>query len=169
MRLYFVLLATSLLVLAPDSKAQRLVRSATAATPSSTASDTTCTYSSCALRVEPGLRGPRLVRGRASAVAVELGGLTPPSVDELFASSDSAATYAARYTHAERVNRLLTYGGIIAGAVGLSQADRSNGYTFGGLGALLASIPFQHSAERSLSRAVWWYNAALPTTPSAQK
>ena len=169
MRHHLVLLATMLLVLAPKSEAQRLVRSATTVKQSLTVADTNCTYATCALRVEPGFKGPRLVRGRTNTVAAELGGLEPPAVRELFSQSDSAAAYAGRYARAERVNRLLTYGGIIVGAVGLAQSDRSNGLTFGGLGALLVSIPYQHTAERSLSRAVWWYNAALPTASSDRK
>jgi hypothetical protein len=31
-----------------------------------------------------------------------------------------------------------------------------------GVGFAIASIPFVLRAQRDLSRAVWWYNAALP-------
>jgi len=127
-----------------------------------------CTvYAECALRVEPDLRrGAQLVRGVAGRVAATVDPIDRSEFTRLFAGNDSAAFHAQTYVRAERVNRILTLGGIVAGAVGLASERRMNGLTLAGAGMLLASIPYQAAAERGLSRAVWWYNAALAAPPA---
>lgn len=126
-----------------------------------------CTYAACALRVEPSFfDGPRLVRGTSGTTAAGLSTLRPAELAKLFAGNDSASVYALRFLRAERVNRVLTFGGIVLGAVGLAQPARLNGLTVVGAGMLATSVPYQIAAQRGLSRAVWWYNAALPAAPS---
>ncbi|MEO5870820.1 MAG: hypothetical protein ABIT91_13295 [Gemmatimonadaceae bacterium] len=81
---------------------------------------------------------------------------------QLFATSDSASTYAAQYIGAERVSRPLTIAGSALAAIGMLQDKRMNGYTISGLSLVALSIPFVHRQERALRRAIWWYNADLP-------
>lgn len=129
------------------------------------AAQPSCSYADCALRVEPSLRGPRLVRGTAGSAVVGLGTPRPTELARLFAGNDSASVYAARYVRDERWNQGLTFAGAILAAAGFLQPHPLNGLSAAGTGMLLTSIPFQFRAERGLSRAVWWYNAALPSAP----
>lgn len=126
-----------------------------------------CTsYTLCALRVEPSTHGRHIVRGAARTRAAGLGPLRPAELMQLFATSDSSSIHAARFIRAERKNRLLSLGGIIAGAVGLSAERRMNLLTAAGAVMLVTSVPFQMEAERGLNNAVWWYNEGLArTTP----
>jgi hypothetical protein len=128
-----------------------------------------CTYETCALRVEPSfLSGPKLLRGHAGE---EVGSLGPfgGGVDTLLAGPDSAAVYGRRYV--TNVRRASTLGliGTAAFIVAYVRSDRfrdsddtSSAIALTGAGFALASIPFTLRAARSLSRAVWFYNAALP-------
>ncbi|MEO5818038.1 MAG: hypothetical protein ABIT20_22405 [Gemmatimonadaceae bacterium] len=45
----------------------------------------------------------------------------------------------------------------------------ANGYTISGAGLLAVSIPYLFKQETALSRAVWWYTAALPAVPAVSK
>jgi hypothetical protein len=95
-----------------------------------------CTYETCALRVEP---------------------------------RDSAAANARRYVRAARTSNTLALLGAAAyvallvhsnnTADDLDNTDIALGVT--GLAFGIASIPFNLRAGQSLSRAVWFYNAAL--------
>lgn len=126
-----------------------------------------CSYADCALRVERGLwSGPSLVRGVTGRPVADLGALRPADVLPLFAGNDSASMYGAQYLSAARVNHPLTFGGIVLAAVGLAQHERMNAFTAIGASMLAVSIPFQIAEERSLGRAVWWYNSALSTGPA---
>ena len=123
-----------------------------------------CTYVTCALRVQTSFRGRRLVRGTEDSVVVELGTLRSSALTRYFAGNDSAQVHGRRFVRADRENQLLTFGGVVLGAVGLAQSNRVNGLSAVGASLLVVSLPFQHSAESALSRAVWWYNAKLPAT-----
>jgi hypothetical protein len=94
------------------------------------------------------------------------GGIQP-----LLNGPDSAAAYGQRYVRASHRSATLALIGAVAySAVVIhthsfrsdkfSTADVAVGLT--GAGLLLASGPFGLQAQRSLSQAVWWYNAALP-------
>ncbi|MDQ2665373.1 MAG: hypothetical protein M3Z05_05125 [Gemmatimonadota bacterium] len=118
------------------------------------------------MRIERGLwSGPSLVRGATGRPVADLGGLRPPDVLTVFAGNDSASMYGRKYLNAARVNHALTLGGAVLAAVGLAQHERLNAYTAVGAGMLAVSIPFQVDEERTLSRAVWWYNSALAGGP----
>lgn len=121
-----------------------------------------CDYATCALRVEPRrFLGPQLVRGTMGSSVMDLSGPRASELGPLFAGNDSASHYGNEYLRAARANRGLTLGGLVLGAIGLAQPDRMNGYTAAGASMLVVSLPFQFVEERALSRAVWWYNAAL--------
>lgn len=127
-----------------------------------------CTYETCALRVEPHFLTPsRLLRGREG---VEIGrlGAFGGGVDSLLAGPDSAASYAHRYVTATRRANGLALLGAVAWVVALSRTDNlldadptTAGIALTGVGLSIASIPFALHAQRSLSRSVWFYNAAL--------
>lgn len=125
----------------------------------SAADSTRCSYIECALRVEPSFRGPRLVRGLAGSPVARL---DQRDLLHVFAGNDSALAYAAQYQRAERTDQLLTIPGIVLGLVGLSGPKPDYAMAAVGGGLVIASFPYQSRAQRSLSRAVWWYNAALP-------
>jgi hypothetical protein len=129
-----------------------------------------CTYESCALRVEPGIfSAPKLLRGRAGEEVGSLGAFGG-GVETLLAGPDSAAAYTRRYVTNIRPSSALGLLGTVAFVVA---SVRSNGFrdrdntssaiALTGAGLALVSIPFSVKAKRSLSRAVWFYNAALPT------
>jgi hypothetical protein len=128
-----------------------------------------CTYETCALRVEPRFWGPnRLLRGREGVEVGKLGGFGG-GVDTLLAGPDSAAAHARKYvTAARRSNTLGVLGAVAYVALlfhsdnfsdDLDNTDIALGIT--ALGFSIAAIPFELHAKRSLSRAVWFYNAAL--------
>jgi hypothetical protein len=129
-----------------------------------------CTYATCALRVEPRFWVPaRLVRGAAGVEVGRLGGFGG-GVDTLLAGPDSAAAYARGYVKAARTSSVLGLAGAVAYVVVLWRTDNfrddidntSVAAGLAGVGFAIASIPFVLRAQRDLSRAVWWYNAALP-------
>ena len=128
-----------------------------------------CTYETCALRIEPRFWGPnRLLRGREGVEIGKLGGFGG-GVDSLLAGPDSAAAYTRRYVTAARTTNTLSLLSAVAFVVVATRTDwfrddASDGeVAIGVTGAALAlvSIPFRLRAEQSLSRAVWFYNAAL--------
>lgn len=128
-----------------------------------------CTYETCALRVEPRFWGPhRLLRGREGVEVGKLGGFGG-GVDTLLAGPDSAATYARRYVHAARTANGLSLLSAVAFVVVATRTDwfrddASDGEVaigVAGTALALVSIPFRLRAEQSLSRSVWFYNAAL--------
>jgi hypothetical protein len=129
-----------------------------------------CTYETCALRIEPSFfSGAKLLRGRSGEEVGRLGAFGG-GVDTLLAGPDTAAALARVYvTNARRASTLGLIGSI---AVIVAYArtdsfrdadDTSLALALTGLGFTIASIPFTLRAQRSLSRAVWFYNAALPT------
>jgi hypothetical protein len=132
-----------------------------------------CTYMRCALRVEYSFRGAALVRGTQGE---RVGGISifGPGVPLLRNRSDSSGIYARRYLHNARWNAALgVIGGVALGtAIMMLNKEGPNDFddriwVLYGVGAagLWGSLPFSLKAQRSLSRAVWWYNATLPQTP----
>jgi len=135
----------------------------------SQASEAPCTYEACALRLRPGgwFSGPKVVRGPAG---VEVAGYGRRSTfEEMFASSDSAAShYAAFETHDRRADVL----GAVAAALGLAAtivelrndahpSGWSVGLYAGGITTgLLARLP-RRRAHAEFSDAMWWYNREL--------
>lgn len=128
-----------------------------------------CTYETCALRVEPAiLAAPRLLRGRAGIEVGRLGAFGG-GVDTLLAGPELAATHARRYVTSIRTANTL---GLLSAVAFVVVASRTNWFRhngdatdraigIGGTALALVSIPFRVSAEQNLSRAVWFYNAAL--------
>jgi hypothetical protein len=139
----------------PIAVANVAVSRATAAAPP-------CTYATCALRVERSIWHRRIVRGATGSSVASLDMPKSSEIAQLFAGSDSASVYGAKYVRAEQINRPLTIVGTALAAVGILQDKRMNGYTISGFSMLAVSIPFVYAQERALSRAVWWYNAGLP-------
>jgi hypothetical protein len=128
-----------------------------------------CTYETCALRVEPRFfSAPLLLRGREGVVVGKLGGFGG-GVDSLLAGPDSAAAHARRYVREVRTANTLSLLSAVAFVVVATRTDwfRDNAsdgdVAIGVTGTVLAlaSIPFHLRAEQNLSRAVWFYNAAL--------
>lgn len=144
-------------------------QTATAQTPAAAGVAAGCTYATCALRLEPGFLGPRLVRG-ASGESVSRLGAFGGGMQTLLNGPDSAAAYGQRYVRASHRSAALSLIGAAAYIVVLVRTDNlrnrmSNGdvaVALTGAGFLIASGPFERQARRSLSQAVWWYNAALP-------
>ena len=128
-----------------------------------------CTYDTCALRVEPAiLSAPRLLRGRAGLEVGSLGAFGG-GVDTLLAGPEQTVLHTHRYVRQIRAANALGLLSAVAFVVVASRTDwfrddASDGEVALGItGAALAlvSIPFRVSAERNLSRAVWFYNAAF--------
>jgi hypothetical protein len=146
-----------------------LIMHGTAVAQSPAAVPAGCTYATCALRVEPRFWATHLVRGADGESVGRIGGFGG-DVGVLLAGPDSAAANARRYVTDSRRSGTLGVLGLIAGVVFYSRinsrtedpdpATVTAGVTSLALG--IAAIPFSTRASRSLSRAVWWYNAALP-------
>jgi hypothetical protein len=146
------------------------VREVIAQTPVAARASVGCTYATCALRIEPSAwSGPRLLRGQSGEDVGRLG-FFGQGVDPLLQGPDSAANYARQYVHASKVSATLGLLGFAAYVVTAVRTDNFRDHlddaTFataiGGGGLAIASLPYTLRAQRSLSRAVWWYNAALP-------
>jgi hypothetical protein len=142
--------------------------SASAQTGGAPRAPSACTYETCALRIEPAFFwSPKLVRGRTGEEVGRLGGFGG-GVDTLLAGPDSAAAYARVYVTNVRRSAAL---GLIGGIAYVVASVTSNGFrdtddtsvaiALTGAGFAIASIPFTIRAQRSLSRAVWFYNASL--------
>ena len=91
-----------------------------------------CSYAVCALRIEPGFWGPKLVRGDAGEAVVGLAIPRDAEIQRLFAGQDSARVYAARFVRAERTNLALSMLGAIAFGIGVTQDDPDEGLVAGG-------------------------------------
>jgi hypothetical protein len=131
-----------------------------------------CTYMRCALRIEQSFWGRHLVRGTQGE---RVGGISLfGSVPFLRERADSSGIYARRHADNVRWTAVLgVIGGVaLATAVNLANAERPEDFdqrawvVLGiGTAALWGSVPFSLRAQRSLSRAVWWYNSTLPNSP----
>ena len=127
-----------------------------------------CTYDECGLRVEPGgiLGGPALLRGSRGLRVARFGRLGP-DLPRIVAGADSAVAHARAF---RPLQRRAGVAGLLAGAAAVTAlvldvaSDANNPAPFSiAAGALGADAGFEAKrAARELSRAVWWYNRALP-------
>ena len=128
-----------------------------------------CTYATCALRLEPVFLGVALMHGASGDSATRLGGFGA-GVETLLAGPDSAAAFGRRYVQASKTSSAL---GLVGVAAHVFVAVRTHNFRdkasdtelavgLAGISFVLASIPFTIKAQRNLSRAIWWYNSALP-------
>jgi hypothetical protein len=141
---------------------------AVGATPASRAvaqQDTACTWDRCALRLQQGLLGPRLVRGLEGTKVVGVG-LFPPRLPLFGQRSDSAGVhYLAFRSRQSGASTLLlvALGAMVAGNVIAADGheDTGLGFVVAGFVLSLAGAGLGASAQNELSRAVWWYNRSL--------
>ena len=134
--------------------------------------DSTCTYSACALGIVPTWNGLAVVRGADGPRVANLHFFWPRQVahalrgpDGAAPGADSAAAHARRAVSLRRVGAALTDVGVLVAGVAVARsiqrgrARRTEQVLGGaGIGALLISVPFQFAADGALSRAVWWHN-----------
>ena len=161
MRLSFLGLLVTLAV-APLADAQ------TVAPPPETASRaSSCTYDVCALRIEPGVFGVSLVRGRDGAV-VDRGVFFGPDIESAVTDSPLALDHARAYAGARRRSAL----SVLAAVVLLTSVDSFNttdearvGVALGSLGLAVYGSVEAVRAQREASRAIWEYNATLDRSP----
>ena len=135
-------------------------------------STASCTYDSCALRLQPGFWGTKIVRGTSGETAVRIG-LFNSKLVTLVQSSDSAARYARQYSDQHATGVII---GIVGAAVSIaslflwdgpfSDPDSNNdsevtaGMVIGGVIGLTGGL-IELNAQRSLHRSIWWYNRDL--------
>lgn len=125
----------------------------------------TCTYDTCALRIQaPSLTTPlRVVRGAEGAEVVTLG-LLQPEVAPFLALSDSAVAHARIYDLQFDRGTLVSYAGTIVaiGAPILLQGTMQKiAFTGVGIGLSVYGGVLINQANEALSRALWWYNREL--------
>ena len=128
-----------------------------------------CSYDACALRLTGGgwFSQPKVVRG-TSGVPVAAADRSD-DLRELLASSDSAATFYARFETSDRhADRFGLLGGalLVAGAVAyLVDGSRDSTWPVvfyaGGLTIAIAASGPRRRAVSELSTAMWWYNRDL--------
>lgn len=125
-----------------------------------------CTYAVCSLRLEGAdlVRGDGVVLGRTT-----LRGM--PRLAPLVAEVDSALPYARVFDREYPRSRWLAVaaGSLLGVAVGIASQgvdppDHGILLTLGatGTGTALLAWRSEGRAHRALSRALWWYNGALP-------
>jgi hypothetical protein len=164
-------LAAALLVAAPIA-AQGTSRAAWVPQSAAIAADSACpaaTYAACAVRAETRLLGgTRIVRGPEGETVGRLRGFGGANLARLLAGSDSAVAHARRYTTASRTSSAfaLVGGALFVAAAAVDLEDRKvkdSGLVLVGAGSVagLVATAYQLRAQRSLSRAVWWYNRDL--------
>ena len=133
----------------------------------------TCTYDTCALRLEQ----RRLLRGGEGQPVLSLGSWGAPSLRPHVMQSDSALAYAAEfdrhYTVGTRIGTLGLLGAAVMGALYAHYArggdDLSDREVIAQLGGIALSFGLTlyggrrvDRAMRGLSRAIWWSNRELP-------
>jgi hypothetical protein len=129
-----------------------------------------CTYATCALRVESGFFSTRLVRGATGEPIGDALGVFGSGVDPLLTGPDSAAAFGRAYVRDTRRAAGLGFIAVAAYVVVVARTDNfrndldgiSGTAAVATIGFAVATLPFAARARQSLSRAVWWYNAALP-------
>jgi hypothetical protein len=159
-----MLLAATLLVAAPPLAAQGGGGPRETGQPPLSA----CTYDECGLRVEPGgiFRGPALLRGSGGRRVARFGQLGP-DLPGIVAGADSAVAHARAF---RPLQRRAGAAGLLAGAAALTAAvlggvsDANDPAPFSvAAGVLGVYAGFEAKrAARELSRALWWYNRAIP-------
>lgn len=132
-----------------------------------------CTYDSCGLRLEPGFFGAKIVRGIQGETAAKVG-LFNSKIERIVQGSDSATRFVRSFRAQHTTAATL---GIIAGAVALvsvfqwepwddGTGNGDNDLATAGVIASsalgLVGAAVEVSAQRALSRAIWWYNRDLP-------
>jgi hypothetical protein len=127
------------------------------------ASDSACSYSHCALRVEQRFLGMRLVRGSTGESVARLGEFGS-GVGVLLAGPDSAAYHARRYRSQRRTLDALGYTSVALLLLRVATTDDfvdSRTLVVGAVTLNLIALPFVMRSRRSLERAIWWYNRDL--------
>lgn len=129
--------------------------------------DSACTYERCALRLEPGVLAPRLVRGPIDAAEV-VGhvGVFGSDLSEAVAPSPEALVYAREYERYRTRSLAASLAFTAAYVVLFMPDDRVSdtvraGAGVVGIGASIYGIVLVPKAGRSLARAVWEYNRSL--------
>jgi hypothetical protein len=131
-----------------------------------------CTYTRCALGIEPTWNGLAVVEGAEQRRIANLNFFWPRDIRHAFGEAggtgDSTLWHAKRAVHLRRVAAVLTDVGSILGGYAvvraaanrrLSVSDRSVGIA--GAAAFVIGVAFQFAADGALSRAVWWYNLGV--------
>jgi hypothetical protein len=129
-----------------------------------TASDSTCSYSQCALRVEERFLSTRLVRGTSGESVGRLGWFGS-GVGVLLAGSDSAAYYARQYRSRRRTSNALGLTSAALVLLAVATTDDfldSRALLVAAIGLDLIALPSALRSRGSLDRAIWWYNRDLP-------
>ena len=134
-----------------------------------------CSYETCALRVVDGgdwFGSQVVVQGRQGySVAYARRSET---LAELFASSDSARSYYARFETHDRyadwsgwLGTGLMLTGFIADIFGEGGFFSRSFFLYGGGLAVTygVALPYQRRAATDLSNAIWWYNRSLIGSP----
>lgn len=163
-------LAALLPLAAVPAAAQDAVPDGARAAPVTADARQPCTYDACALRVEDGWFGRRVVRGPEGTLVARLG-LGGPRLENIVAGSDSAVYHARIYQRAENTGAVLTLVatiGSIASFIAYTQRDADDDLrdevVAVNISALVLGVvgtTFQLRARRELSRALWWHNRAV--------
>ncbi len=129
-----------------------------------------CTYDACALSLFTSWTGEvRVVSGRD---ALDLTGVDrSAALEDIFRTNDTAFNYYGRFARRDRFADQMDYlaGGLLLTGVALDLFD-GDGHSFwaisldaAGIGLYLIGSPILRTqGMNELSRAVWWYNRALP-------
>lgn len=132
-----------------------------------------CSYDRCALRVEPRVfEAPQIVRGTFGVPVASLG-LLGADVERIVQGADSAVRQARAYRDSRRRTLAAGAASVVLASAAVAQCDEP-GFILPGCsgsagplfvaaiaGTIYGSV--EHArANRALSRALWWYNRALP-------
>ena len=136
---------------------------------------TSCSYEACALRVIDGggyFALPLVVQGREGYAVAPV--RRSATLDSLFAASDSAAAYYARFERHDRyadwfgwVGTGLLLSGFVVDLFGDGGLFSHSFLLYGGGLAVTwgIALPVERRASTDLSNAIWWYNQSLAGPP----
>jgi hypothetical protein len=126
-----------------------------------------CSYTTCAIRVEPSLFGTRIVRGVEAQPVAQVGIFgARPRLSELVAISEPAVQQARIFERQGPRGTLLLLSGMMLAVIpafsGESWSDELRlGSGLAGVGLTLWGSFTMAEAQRALSRSIWWYNSEL--------
>jgi hypothetical protein len=143
-----------------------------------------CTYDTCALRRERVFFSERLLAGARGTVVARPRAFGAFAVDSIVRGVPEAVPHAERYRREQRRGQLLTIAGSLLSAAAVIDAVSRSGGTCAVVGPvascergwrpvdtalLVGGVTFNllggwrlQVADRSLNRAIWHYNRALP-------
>ena len=136
--------------------------------PSTAQTPPACSYDACALRLRYSFFKTQLVQGREARPVASIG-MFAPGVPLFAERSDTAARYYTNFRRKHTSSALLGLGSLVLVTVGAvvydNDHDASLALVIGGGLLGIGGVIQRTRADEQLSRAVWWYNRTVASSP----